>query len=161
VNTPRTEAHISSRSWGAAGRWGCLALLALAIAGLFIAAGRLLQEPGAAPAGPLPTGDLRLATPTPTATSTPTVTPLPLPPSTGKIDIGSRVQVNGTGAAGLNLRAAPGTRSERVTIAAEGSLFIVAGGPQEADGLTWWLLKDETNPEREGWGAANYLVEAP
>ena len=161
MNTPRTEAHISSRSWGAAGRWGCLALLALAIAGLFIAAARLLQEPGAAPAGPLPTGDLRLATPTPTATSTPTVTPLPLPPSTGKIDIGSRVQVNGTGAAGLNLRAAPGTRSERVTIAAEGSLFIVAGGPQEADGLTWWLLKDETNPEREGWGAANYLVEAP
>jgi len=162
VRTPRTEAHISSRSLGAAGRWGCLALLALAIAGLFIAAARLLQEPGAAPAGPLPTGDLRLATPTPTATSTPTVTPPPLPPSTGKgIDIGSRVRVNGTGAAGLNLRAAPGTSSERVTIAAEGSLFIVAGGPQEADGLTWWLLKDETNPEREGWGAANYLVEAP
>ncbi len=152
------------RSFGAGWRWGCLALLALGIVGLFIGATRLILQPGPAPAGPLPTAELRLATPTPTATPTPVPTPTPIPPtpvSAAGIGIGSRVQVSGTGAAGLNLRIAPGTGSERVTVAAEGSLFIVAGGPQEADGLTWWLLKDESNPEREGWGAANFLVQTP
>lgn len=144
--------------------WGCLGLLTLSIIGLLIAASYLLTRPGDVPAGPLPTGELLLATNTPTPTPTPTSTPPPLPPTstTGEgIGIGSRVRVNGTGAAGLNLRATPGTSGDRVTIAAEGSVFIIAGGPQEADGLTWWLLKDETNPEREGWGAANYLLEEP
>lgn len=152
------------RSPGAGWRWGCLALLTLAIAGLLIMATRLILQPGAAPGGPLPTAELRLATPTPTATPTPVPTPTPIPPtpvSAAGIGIGSRVRVSGTGAAGLNLRAAPGAAGERVAVAAEGSVFIVAGGPQEADELTWWLLKDEVNPEREGWGAANYLIQAP
>jgi uncharacterized protein YraI len=71
--------------------------------------------------------------------------------------VGMRVKVNGTGAIGLNLRSGPGLAEERVDIAAEGESFIIAGGPAENDDLTWWLLKDETAPEREGWAAANYL----
>jgi len=145
-------------------RWGCLGLLTFTIIGLLIVASHLIMQPGAAPPGPLPTGELLLATDTPTPTATPTSTPPPLPPTSiasEGIGIGDRVRVNGTGAAGLNLRATPGTAGARVTIAPEDGVFIVAGGPQEADSLTWWLLKDEANPEREGWGAANYLVETP
>ncbi len=152
------------RTLAAGWRWGCLVLLTLAIVGLLIAASRLIMTPSAAPSGPLPTGDLRIATATPTATPTPTPTSPPLPttaPENSGIGIGSRVRVSGTGTAGLNLRDAPGTSAQRVTIAAEGNLFIVAGGPQESDGFIWWLLKDEANPEREGWGVVNYLVQEP
>ncbi|MDX9955522.1 MAG: hypothetical protein RBT75_15590, partial [Anaerolineae bacterium] len=61
--------------------WGCLGLLTLSIIGLLIAASYLLTRPGDVPAGPLPTGDLLLATNTPTPTPTPTSTPPPRPPT--------------------------------------------------------------------------------
>jgi hypothetical protein len=74
------------------------------------------------------------------------------------IGVGSRVRVVGTGAAGLSLRAAAGTQHERLDVAAEGESFIVAAGPVQADGYSWWLLRDEANPQREGWGVADYLT---
>ncbi len=75
--------------------------------------------------------------------------------------MGVRVQVSGTGAAGLNIRASASTTAERLSIAAEGEVFIVAAGPTQANDLTWWFLRDEANPQREGWAAANYLIVAP
>jgi len=75
--------------------------------------------------------------------------------------VGVRVQVSGTGTAGLNMRASASTAAERLSVAAEGEVFIVAAGPTQADDLTWWFLRDEANPHREGWAAANYLIVAP
>ncbi|HDQ34795.1 MAG TPA: SH3 domain-containing protein [Chloroflexi bacterium] len=148
-------------------QWGCLLALGLTIVGLLIGAGWLFTQEPTPPSGTLPTAILWTATPTPIPTPTPTSTPTPIPPTpipdpaSEGIGIGSRVRVSGTGEIGLNLRSAPGTGNERVEIAIEGESFIVAGGPQEANGLTWWLLRSESDPQREGWGAGNYLEELP
>lgn len=37
-------------------------------------------------------------------------------------------------------------------------MFLVVSGPTEAEDFTWWFLRDEQNPEREGWAVENYLV---
>jgi hypothetical protein len=71
---------------------------------------------------------------------------------------GIRAQVTGTGSAGLSLRENPGTGTERIDVAADGETFLVVAGPEEADGYTWWLLRDENDPQREGWAAATYLT---
>ncbi|MCD6345374.1 MAG: SH3 domain-containing protein [Anaerolineae bacterium] len=132
--------------------WGYLLLLGGSLA-LLVGGWLLLQEPPR-PAGPLPTAELWTATPTPLPTAT--LPPTPTSPAEG-IGIGSRVRVSGTAGAGLSLRSGPGLDNERVEIAAEGENFTVIGGPVEADGLTWWQLRDEAAPQREGWAAANYL----
>ena len=38
----------------------------------------------------------------------------------------------------------------------EGSLFDIIGGPQEADGFSWWHVRD-AQFQLEGWAVANYL----
>lgn len=147
---------------GNRGGWqlGCLAGLAGLIGLALLIAGALSanQEP---PNLPWPTAVLWTATPTPLPTPTSIPTPTP-PPSTPlpatDIGIGSVVQVTGTSDLGLSLRAAPGTAAERLDIATEGERFLVIAGPEEADGLIWWRLRDEANPQREGWAAANYLA---
>ncbi len=139
-------------------QWGCLLVL-LGITVVAALGGTwLLTRSPAPPPGPRPTAIIWTASPTPTATPTPIPTATPVPPPPTGIGIGARVRVSGTGSAGLNLRAEAGTTAERLGVAQEGEYFIVAGGPQEADALTWWFLRDEANPQREGWGAANYLA---
>ncbi|MBN2394213.1 MAG: SH3 domain-containing protein [Anaerolineae bacterium] len=122
----------------------------------------LFSKPSTSPAGTRPTAIIWTASPTPTPTSTPTPTPPPTPliPPT-EIGVGVRVQISGTGAAGLSIRASASTSAERLDVAAEGEIFIVAAGPAQGDDLTWWFLRDEANPQREGWAAADYLVIAP
>lgn len=113
------------------------------------------------PQGPLPTAILWTATPAPTSTPAPTPTataPPPTPSPSTDIGLGSRVRVSGTGNVGLNLRAGPGIAYERLDISQEGDVFIVVAGPVEGDDLIWWRLRDENNPVREGWAAANYLA---
>ncbi|MEA3309067.1 MAG: SH3 domain-containing protein [Chloroflexota bacterium] len=113
------------------------------------------------PPGPLPTAILWTTTPAPTATQTPiprATMPPPSPTVTTGIAVGKQVRIAGTGSAGLSLRDGPGVSYQRLGVAIEGEVFIVAGGPTNADGLTWWLLRYEADPTREGWGAANYLA---
>ncbi len=100
------------------------------------------------------------STPTSTATprSTPTATPrspTPTPTLPTEIVVGGYVKVSGTEDLGLNLREAPGQDYKIRKIAEEGSVLEVLDGPREADGYTWWQLKDETG--ELGWGAADYL----
>ena len=139
---------------------GCLLLIAVGILVILGGLVWLFFREAPIPDAPLPTAVLRTATPTPIPTPTPTPTPAPLPTaqSGGDIGIGSRVQVAGTGGVGLSLRSSPGLANERLSVAGEGEIFIVAGGPNESDGLLWWLLKDEADPNREGWAADNYLA---
>ena len=133
--------------------WVYLLLLGGSLA--LLAGDWLLSQEPPRPAGPLPTAELWTATPTPLPTATPP--PTPTSPAEG-IGIGSRVCVSGTAGSGLSLRSGPGVNNERVDIAAEGESFTVIGGPVEADSLTWWQLRDETAPQREGWAAARYLT---
>jgi hypothetical protein len=142
---------------------GLIVLFGL-IGALFVVLGWLMTREPPRPIGPKPTAVLWTTTPepTPTVTPTPTATAAPATPTAAAdIAVGSRVRVAGTGGAGLNLRSGAGLNNERVDIAGENEVFVVAGGPREADGLTWWLLKDENDPAREGWGAANYLQPTP
>jgi len=116
---------------------------------------------------PVPTATLQAvltATWTPSAvvvqTATPTVV-LPMGTATQpgpftEIAPGATVLVQGTGSAGLNLRAQPSTKAAIVVTVKEGSSLTVVEGPQEADGLVWWKLR--TSDGKEGWGAAKYLV---
>jgi len=96
-------------------------------------------------------------------TATPTVV-LPIGSTTQpgpftEIAPGATVLVQGTGNAGLNLRAQPTTGAAIVITVKEGNSLTVVEGPREADGLVWWKLR--TSDGKEGWGAARYLVLKP
>ncbi len=141
-------------------QWVFLVLLLGTIGVTFVALSWYVTRERTRPPGPLPTAILWTTTPTPTATQTPIPTatmPPPSPTVTTGIAVGKRVRIAGTGSAGLSLRDGPGVNSQRLGVAIESEVFVVVGGPTNADGLTWWLLRYEADSTREGWGAANYL----
>jgi len=90
-------------------------------------------------------------TPVPTPTSTPTPTPTPIPPPT-EIAVGGNVQI----VDGVNFRIEPTTSGQLIRALAGGVVLEVVGGPQDADGFTWWQLKDVDGSI--GWAAAQYLA---
>ena len=84
----------------------------------------------------------------------PTVAVIPTPVP---ITVGARVEVSGVGNQELNIRNLPGlTGSQILFRAPEGSPFDIIGGPREADGFTWWKVRDRQF-QVEGWAVANYL----
>ncbi len=136
----------------------------LLVGALVFSAQVLLQKP-AEPQGAMPTAWLITTTPPPTPTPTPTPpptpTPTPLPPTPTPIaglGIGARVRVTGTGSyGGVNIRSEPSTSANIVDIGREGEEFIIAAGPEVAEGITWWFIRDPGIPSREGWAASNFL----
>lgn len=140
-------------------QWGCLAALISGIA-LIVAGGIwLFTKPPASPSGAIPTAIVQTVTLTLPSVSMPS----PTPPATSLdgIGIGVRVQVVGTGTVGLSIRSDASTTAERRSIAEEGAIFLVTDGPKEADGLLWWFIKDEVDPNTVGWAAADYLSPVP
>ncbi len=84
----------------------------------------------------------------------PTVAYIPTPVP---ITVGAGVEVSGVGNQELNIRNVPGlTGSQILFRAPEGSPFDVIGGPREADGFSWWKVRDRQF-QVEGWAVANYL----
>jgi hypothetical protein len=137
-------------------QWGCLVML-LGIITLTVVGGVwLFTKPASRPEGPRPTAIIQTATPSPTPVVAPTPTPIPVLPD--QIRVGVTVTVVGTAGAGLSIRAQAGTGAERVNVAAEGESLLIVAGPQLADGYTWWFVRDELNPEREGWAAQDFLA---
>jgi hypothetical protein len=102
---------------------------------------------------PTPTG---IGDPTPTVINTPEPTPAP-PPPTDRIAVGGWVQVNS--ANGLSVRETPSTSGRRITVLRSGAKAHVVGGPEEANGFTWWQIDrfDPNDPEATGWSAANFM----
>ena len=99
---------------------------------------------------PPPVPPLRMAGPTLPAVEF-TATPM-------TIAVGRQVRVVGVGVQQLNVRDEPGVTGSTVVFRAEeDSTFNVVGGPQQADGLTWWQIEDPFNLTRTGWAASNYL----
>lgn len=140
-------------------QWGCLAALISGIA-LVIAGGIwLFTKPPASPPGAIPTAIVQTVTLTIPVQSL--ASPTPAPAISDGIGIGVRVQVSGTGEVGLSIRSDASTQAERRSIAEEGTIFLVTDGPQEADGLVWWFIKDEVDPNIIGWAAADYLTPVP
>ena len=113
-----------------------------------------------APPSPVPSATVDLPTPTPIPTLTPVPTrDLASPPD--EVAVGYYAEVSGTGADGLTIRGGPSTDNVRIQRAAEGSLMLVIGGPEEGGDYTWWQVRllDGT----EGWVAVDFLapVSAP
>ena len=120
-----------------------------------------------------PTSTFAVITPTvtdyvpPTATpyTAPTDTPLPTTAaeagtSNDPISVGAKVKITDTGPTGLNFRKAPARTAEKIRSLPEGNIYDVVGGPQTADGLTWWQLKDPSDGIT-GWGASDYMKVVP
>jgi hypothetical protein len=106
---------------------------------------------------PTPTA-LVLITPDPTATSTiPASGSLSTPASNAQIKVGDYVQISGTGGDGLRIRSGAGTGNAPLFLGMESEVFKVIGGPQDADGITWWNLSAPYDDTRQGWAASNYL----
>jgi hypothetical protein len=138
-------------------QWGCFILLVGLIAGTIVVAVWLFTRSPAAPDEPQPTTVVWTATLTPTATPQSTLTPTPEAPS-GEIAVGQRVQVSGTEGVGLSLRADASTSSERRDVATDGEVFLIVDGPKETADYTWWLIRDENDPQREGWAVSQFLT---
>jgi hypothetical protein len=106
--------------------------------------------------------------PAPTSTLRPlpaTLTPLPptLSPSStpapGEIAIGVYVQPS-TGGQGLRVHTEPGLQPDAFT-AYDSEVFLVAQGPEQADGYTWWYLTASYDTARSGWAAEDFLTVIP
>ncbi len=83
-----------------------------------------------------------------------TNTPVPL-------TIGVRAAVHDVGNDELNVRNVPSLIDSKVLFrAAQGTVFDIIGGPQEADGFTWWKVYD-SQLQVEGWAVAIYLQTVP
>ena len=79
-----------------------------------------------------------------------TNTPIPL-------RVGAQAAVYGVGVDKLNIRNRPSLTDSQVLFREdEGKRFDIIGGPQEADGYTWWRVRDRQF-QVEGWAVANYL----
>lgn len=109
---------------------------------------------------PAPTSTPRSLPPTFTPLPpTPTVSPTPRP---GEIAIGVYVQVATDGAA-LRVRPEPSLSTEPLFLAFDSEVFLVAAGPRQADGYTWWFLTASYDDGRSGWAAEDFLtvIESP
>ncbi len=106
---------------------------------------------------PAPTGTAasEVATVDPYApTPTPTLAP-------GQLTTGIYVQIVGTGGIGLNIRSAPGLDSRQQFMGFDSEVFLIADGPRERDGYTWWYVVSNYDDGRAGWAAANFLEAIP
>lgn len=83
-----------------------------------------------------------------------TNTPVPLA-------LGMPAQVHGVGGDELNVRNLPSVRGSQVLFRAPaGTPFVIIGGPEYADGYTWWQLHDPAF-EVSGWAVERYLQALP
>jgi hypothetical protein len=86
-----------------------------------------------------------------------TTTPEPAAPG---ITIGDYVRIMETEGVGLHFRSGAGLRHQEIEVLKEGAILRVVGGPETADGFTWWYLDHDGSL---GWCADEWLerIEAP
>lgn len=72
----------------------------------------------------------------------------------GTFTVGQKLTVTGTGQC-LNIRPGPSTSGDAIACVPDGTAVTVTGGPQDAEGYTWWKVQTD---EGTGWAAGNYLA---
>lgn len=72
----------------------------------------------------------------------------------GPFTTGQKLTVTGTGQC-LNIRPGPSTSGSAIACVPDGTTATVTGGPQEAEGYTWWKIQTANG---EGWAAGTYLA---
>lgn len=108
-----------------------------------------------------PTLEPTATTVLPTPTPIPTLTPEPTPdrgeiPEVITVDFYAAVA--NTDGIGVSVRGGPSTANVRVTLADEGIVLLVVGGPEENEGFEWWQVR--LTDGTEGWVAGDFLVPA-
>lgn len=110
-----------------------------------------------APPSPMPTATQNLPTPTVLPTATAVATPdYNLIPEALTVDF--YAEVANTDGVGVTVRGGPSTNNARVTVAAEGSVVLILGGPEEANDFLWWHIQLEDGTD--GWAVSDYLIPA-
>jgi len=74
--------------------------------------------------------------------------------------VGDYVRVKDTGGLGLRLRSGPGRGYQAIEMLEDGAVLRIIGGPEVADGFTWWYLDHHGSL---GWCADDWLerIEPP
>ncbi len=141
-------------------------ILALALANALLARPPLEVAPVqptliilTAPPSPVPSVTAVLPTPSPI----PTFTPIPTPDTAQappEVTVGYYALVAGTEGAGVTVRGGPSTSNARITVADEGALLVVIGGPQvdEPNSRIWWQV--ELADGTQGWVVGDFLQPA-
>ena len=62
---------------------------------------------------------------------------------------------------GLHLRAQPGLDNAPQFLGYDAEVYQITGGPQQADGYTWWYLTAPYDQARSGWAVQDYLTVIP
>lgn len=93
-------------------------------------------------------------TPTPETAATPTEEEEE-PAEEEGLSVGTEATVSGTGAMGLNIRSDAGTSHRLLRTIPDGSTVELIGGPKEANGYTWWEVRDDAG--QTGWVIDPYL----
>ena len=110
-----------------------------------------------------PTLPILMATATSDASVLPTVapptqetvqTPTAQPTATGGMAVGDRVQVTGANGV-LNMRDGAGTGFKIVGSLRDGAIAELLDGPKEANGYTWWQVRNAAGVT--GWAAGDWL----
>jgi uncharacterized protein YraI len=73
-------------------------------------------------------------------------------PVAPRFQVGATVQSTDNG---VNFRAAPGLQAQTIRQLSAGEMGTIVGGPQDADGHTWWQLRIATTV---GWTAGEFLA---
>ena len=68
---------------------------------------------------------------------------------------GDKVVVTGTEGDGLRMRIGAGTGFDRVKTVDEAAVLEIIGGPKDADGTTWYQVRDASGAT--GWVSGTYL----
>ena len=82
------------------------------------------------------------------------------PPATGAAPAPAQIQEGAQATViepDVRLRAAPSTESEIVTALQQGTVLVVAGSPEEAEGLVWVPVEILDNPQITGYVAEEFL----
>lgn len=135
-------------------------VLAAIVGGIYMAAkGQgALKNPSV-----LPSPSVTRPAPTPTGfgevTATPVPTNTPIPPPPGVMGVNGWAQVK---TSGLTMRATPGLSGAKVTVLSNGMTARIIGGPETADGITWWKLDATSkNAKWVGWCSGQFLAPVP
>ena len=111
---------------------------------------------------PRPTATIPLAATATAGVGATAGAPATAPPSSA-VGIGGYVRV--AAPLGLRMRQSPNTGADPVDLLDAGVVLEVIGGPQQAEGFTWWQLR-KSDDGLEGWSAAGsdedvFLEPAP
>ncbi|MCP4358326.1 MAG: hypothetical protein GY796_09955 [Chloroflexi bacterium] len=141
-------------------------VIALAIANVLLSRSPLTVVPSeptlivlTAPPSPVPSATAVLPTPSPI----PTFTPIPTPDTAvapPEVTVGFYAQVVNTEGAGVTVRGGPSTSNASITIANEGDILLIIGGPEadEPNNRVWWQV--ELADSTQGWAVGDFLQPA-